>query len=231
MSAPTTPAIRIGVCGSETTTARAGRGWAIWSPGYTAALAVAGAEAVLLEQPSGHNGWGAALADVHGVVLAGSDLGGRTPVTDEGGLLQYCRAHRLPLLAIDAGLLALNSAFGGGNYLDLARELPEALQHRHPPEFGLRHAVDVLAGTRLAGLYGEGEIVVNSEHRRAVCRLARGFSVSARALDGVIEAVESEEKNWFALGVQWQPASATASGLDIQLFRGLVEACERRPAR
>jgi hypothetical protein len=28
--------------------------------------------------------------------------------------------------------------------------------------------------------------------------------------------------------VQWQPASATASGLDIQLFRGLVQACGKR---
>lgn len=139
--------------------------------------------------------------------------------------------HRVPLLAIDAGLLALNSAFGGGNYLDLARELPEALQHRHPPEFGVRHAIDVARGTRLARLYGEGEIVVNSEHRRAVCRVARGFVVSARALDGVIEAVEAEDENWFALAVQWQPASATASGLDIQLFRGLVEACARRGPR
>src|SRR5208283_3922131 len=133
-----------------------------------------------------------------------------------------------PLLTIDQALLAMNSAFGGLNYTDLPRQMPEALQHRHPPEPGLRHAINVLAGTRLAGLYGEGEFVVNSEHRRAVQRLARGFVVSARALDGVIEAIESECATWFALGVQWQPASATASGLDIQLFRGLVDACLTR---
>ena len=30
------------------------------------------------------------------------------------------------------------------------------------------------------------------------------------------------------MGVQWQPASATASGLDIQLFRGLIDACVNR---
>ena len=33
------------------------------------------------------------------------------------------------------------------------------------------------------------------------------------------------------LGVQWQPASATASGLDIQLFRGLVDGAGRRLPR
>jgi putative glutamine amidotransferase len=83
-------------------------------------------------------------------------------------------------------------------------------------------------GTRLADLYGEGEVVVNSEHTRAVCRLAKGFQVGARALDGVIEAIETEDDAWFAIGVQWQPASVTASGLDIQLFRGLVDACRLR---
>ena len=36
---------------------------------------------------------------------------------------------------------------------------------------------------------------------------------------------------WFALGVQWHPASLTASGLDIQLFRALVDACQKMPAR
>ena len=60
---------------------------------------------------------------------------------------------------------------------------------------------------------------------------ARGFRVSGRALDGVIEAIEAETDGWFGLGVQWQPGSATASGLDIQLFRGLVEACGRRSSR
>ena len=85
----------------------------------------------------------------------------------------------------------------------------------------------MLAGTQLARFYGEGEIVVNSEHRRAVNRVARGFTVSARALDGVVEGIEHEGDRWFALGVQWHPASESASGLDIQLFRGLVEACQQ----
>src|SRR5262249_57974803 len=106
----------------------------------------------------------------------------------------------------------LTVACGGTVYVDLAREFPEALQHRHPPERGLRHAIMVERGTRLATLYGEGEIVVNSEHRRAVERLARGFRVGARALDGVIEGVETHMEPWFALGVQWHPASASASG-------------------
>src|SRR5262249_36394450 len=120
-----------------------------------------------------------------------------------------------------------NATFGGTLYLDLSRELPEALQHRHPPEKGLRHAINVVRGTRLSDIYGEGELVVNSEHRRAVSKGAKGFRISAEALDGVVEAIETDGDGWFAVGVQWRPASGSASGLDIQLFRGLIEAAAK----
>jgi gamma-glutamyl-gamma-aminobutyrate hydrolase PuuD len=176
-------------------------------------------------------GWHEQLQELHGVVLAGDDRTTAGQVVADEELCLFCRDRALPLLAIDHGLHILNTTFGGSLYLDLPHEFPAALQHRHPPEPGVRHAINVPAGSRLARLYGEGEFVVNSEHRRAVHRLARGFRVSARALDGVVEAIEAESESWFALGVQWHPASATASGLDIQLFRGLVEACQRRGRR
>jgi putative glutamine amidotransferase len=179
----------------------------------------------------GEDDWTELCRDFQGVVLAAGPRNEPGRLAAEERLCQWCRDREFPLLAIDHGLHVLNTTFGGSVYLDLPRELPEALQHRHPPEPGLRHAINVAPDTRLASLYGEGEFVVNSEHRQAVQRLARGFQVSARALDGVIEAIEPEAATWFALGVQWHPASATASGLDIQLFRGLVEACQRRGAR
>ena len=79
--------------------------------------------------------------------------------------------------------------------------------HRHPPEPGLRHAINVLPNTLMAKIYGEGEIVVNSEHRQAIQRVAKGFAATGIALDNVIEAIEHTNENWFAVGVQWQPAS------------------------
>ncbi len=223
------PCVNIGILNTDPTAPCAHRGWGIWSPGYPAAVTASGGVPVELP-PRPPRSWADTLQGIHGVVFAGADRPGPHAALEEEGLLAHCRQQRLPLLAIDRGLLALNTAFGGSNYLDLARELPEALQHRHPPEQGVRHAMTVEHGTELARLYGEGEIVVNSEHRRAVCRVARGFRVSARALDGVIEALEAED-SWFALAVQWQPASATASGLDIQLFRGLVDAATRLAVR
>jgi putative glutamine amidotransferase len=218
---------RIGILGSDPDARPAGRACGYWPTGYAAVLTAAGAVPVPLD-PSAGDDWRGQLHGLHGVVLAGDDRTGAGRLAADDQVCLWCRDRALPLLAIDHGLHALNTTFGGSVYLDLPRECPEALQHRHPPEPGVRHAITVDPGTRLAGLYGEGEFAVNSEHRRAIHRLARGFRVSARALDGVIEAIEAESESWFALGVQWQPASATASGLDIQLFRGLVEACQRR---
>src|SRR5262245_48215940 len=223
--------VRIGICGSDSVDQRPSRAWGIWPTGYPAALSAAGATPVLLDPPSGPRGLGELLANLHGLVLAGSDQSSARQPADDTALLQWCREHRLPLLAIDQGMLTLNACFGGSSYLDLARELPEALQHRHPPEYGLRHAITVERGTRLADLYGEGEIVVNSEHRRALCRVARGFTVSARALAGLIEAIEAEAVAWFALGVHGQPASACVSGLEFSLFRGLTAPAARRVPR
>jgi gamma-glutamyl-gamma-aminobutyrate hydrolase PuuD len=75
-------------------------------------------------------------------------------------------------------------------------------------------------------VYGEGNMV-NIEHRRAVNRLAKGFRPTARALDGTIDAYESEIANWVVMGVHWQPACSMSSGLDIQLFRALIDAAKK----
>jgi putative glutamine amidotransferase len=226
--AATPPPVHIGIYGPEENPHGEIRGCALWAPGYAAALTTAGATPVSLGNSRGNRDWGDLLDELHGIILTGSDTDTMRQVADGEALCHWCRDHEIPLLGVDHGLHMLNLAHGGTLYQDLSRELPEALQHRHPPEKGLRHAINVLPDTHLAGIYGEGEIVVNSEHRRGVNRVARGFQVSARALDGVIEAIETSGDGWFALGVQWHPAAGSASGLDIQLFRGLVDACRAR---
>jgi putative glutamine amidotransferase len=221
-----TSSIRIAIYGSDETEG-IGKGVGLWPAGYAGTLTAAGAAPEFLDSTADEQSWDELLAGFHGVVFPGWKKGSPNPFADEG-LCHWCREHHMPLLAIDDGMLALNSAFGGSNYLDLPRELPEALQHRHRPEEGIRHAITVERGTIMCSLYGEGEIVVNSEHRQAVHRLAKGFQISARALDSVVEAIEWMSPSWYCVGVQWQPASATASGLDIQLFRGLMDVCARK---
>src|SRR5207237_108037 len=143
------------------------RPYSIWPVGYPGIVAAAGAEPIVLDKPSSRQTWAETLRGIHGIVYAGNPEGAVGSYADEQSLCLHCRDRNIPVLAIDQGLHTLNATFGGSNYLDLARELPEALQHRHPPEHGLRHAILVENGTYLAELYGEGEIVVNSEHRQA----------------------------------------------------------------
>jgi putative glutamine amidotransferase len=218
---------RIGIFGPEEGMAAESRGCTLWEVGYAAVLRTAGAEPVHLGETTGGRSWGEILQDVQGLVWTGRQRGSLQPSAGEERLCTWCRKNHLPLLAIDSGLHLLNLIHGGTLHLELAVERPEALQHRHPPEKGLRHAIAIVPDTHLAEIYGEGELAVNSEHRRGISKVARGFRVSATALDGVVEAIEADREDWFALGVQWRPASASASGLDIQLFRGLIDACER----
>lgn len=226
MSTNSSP-LRIGIYGTEERGLAQSRGCGLWAPGYSSSVSAAGGTPVPLHLLPGC-GWDDLLDKVDGVVFAGGESAGARHRADEERLCEWCRELGLPFLGVDHGMHVLNTTYGGTLYVDLPRELPQALQHRHPPEPGVRHAIAVEPGTRLAQFYGEGEIVVNSEHVRAISKVGQGFRVSARALDGVTEAIEMETDDWFALGVQWHPASASASGLDIQLFRGLLEACEQR---
>jgi putative glutamine amidotransferase len=224
------PSLRIGVYGNEESSAPTSRAFSLWAAGYSASVTAAEGIPVPLQMVHGCT-WEEILQDVDGVVFAESKATNARQQAEEERLCLSCRKMGLPILAVDQGLHVLNTTFGGTIFLDVSREVPEALQHRQPPEPGARHAINVTEGTRLARLYGEGEIVVNSEHRRGVDRVARGFRVCARALDGLIEAIEFEADTWFALGVQWHPASVSASGLDIQVFRGLIEAAAPRQQR
>ncbi len=214
---------RIAVFGPESYFSDRKHGSGLWAAGIRSALQVAESEPILLGEVAPSGTWENAFKGIDGVVLAGYDAKAPKAIDLEECILT-CRKMRLPVLAIDHGMHAMNTAFGGSLFTDIAVEAPEALQHRHPPERGLRHSLNVRNESRLARLFGEGEVIVNSEHRRTVGRLARAFRIGATALDGMIEAIETApEDPWWALGIQWQPACATSSGLDIQIFRCMVD--------
>src|SRR6266852_2309446 len=125
--------LRIGIYGSDGNPGNERHGCGLWPAGHAASITYAGATPVPLNAsfPS-KAALDTALDDLHGVVVAEMEGTGRTLPSGEK-LCIWCRDHELPLLAIDGGLHVLNSAFGGLMYCNLARELPEALQHRHPP--------------------------------------------------------------------------------------------------
>jgi putative glutamine amidotransferase len=135
---------------------------------------------------------------------------------------------QLPILAIGAGMQTLNVVCGGTLYQHIPEDFPKAIQHRDHVERTLRHVINIVPGTILDRMYGPGEIRVNSDHHMCVDQLAPHFKVSAHAPDGVIEAYESVDPDWFCVGVQWHPESDTAAELDMQVFEIFLEACVDR---
>lgn len=144
-------------------------------------------------------------------------------------LIRQLLKRQLPLLATGVGLHLVTVSTGGTLFQHLPEDMPRAMPHSDPTCPGPhRHGVILEAGTRLEEIYGEGEIRVNSNHHQAVKQAGEGYRVAAVAPDGVIEAIEAIDSNWFCIGVQWQPECETASALDAQLFECFVQACTRQ---
>ena len=132
-----------------------------------------------------------------------------------------CERH-MPVLAIGSGMQLLNITEGGTLFLHLPEDLPKAIPHKDPLDQGHRHALLVERGSAMERVYGEGEIRVNSMHHMAIDDVATSFKVTARAPDGVIEAIESAVEGWVAIGTQFHPEAESASALDVKIFEEFI---------
>lgn len=139
-------------------------------------------------------------------------------------VVEMAMAMGMPVLAIGSGMQLVNVMCGGTLFQHIPEDVPRSIHHRDPVEKNLRHVLEIVPGTRVDSIYGPGEVRVNSNHHMAVNALASRFRVSATCPDGVIEAYESVDEEWFCLGVQWHPESSNASALDLQIFEAFVDA-------
>ncbi|MFO8059523.1 MAG: gamma-glutamyl-gamma-aminobutyrate hydrolase family protein [Bacillota bacterium] len=156
-------------------------------------------------------------------------LGQVSPERDEIELsLAWAALERdMPLLAICRGIQVLNAAAGGTLIQDVSSQVEESIQHQQrAPRWHASHRVVVEEDSRVARVLElrEPSLAVNSFHHQAVEEVAPGFTVCARASDGVVEAIEGRE-HFFAVGVQWHPEMMyERHPVMLGLFRGLVDA-------
>ncbi len=186
-----------------------------------------------LEKPS-------SAADFDGLLLlGGGDIDGSCYGVTELNPATYgvdARADRDALAAIGAAEAAGRPVFGicrGSQLLNVARGgtvIPDivdyVLHHGAPgePEF-VDEPIDIVPGTRLSSILGTDRVIGRSGHHQAVDEVGRGLVVAARALDGIIEAVEDPDR--FYLGVQWHPEDDYGPQADrIRLFDAFVAAAQ-----
>jgi putative glutamine amidotransferase len=142
----------------------------------------------------------------------------------ERDLLEAALAARLPVLGVCGGMQLLNVVRGGTLHQDLAADAGLPGHEQPAPKDLPSHDVAVAPGTLLADLVGAGPLPVNSTHHQAVRDPGQGVLVSARAPDGVVEAIELPDLP-FALGVQWHPEAVLRhEERHAGIYRGLVRA-------
>lgn len=187
---------------------------------YAEAVAAAGGLPLLLPVLQDAAAPDAMLARLDGLLLSGGgDLPAeafstspRPPLAEtnpvryrfERALLGPALASDLPILGICRGHQMLNEAAGGTLILNIALDVPEALEHRQSvPGWQSAHGLRMAEGSRLAGL-GLLPRQVNSFHRQAVREPGTGFAAVAWSPDGLVEAIEIPGPR-FALGLQFHP--------------------------
>ena len=164
-------------------------------------------------------------------------LHGINHMRDKAELLTVRLAYnrQIPMLGICRGIQTLVTALDGEVDQDIAESFAAAhgagraaaaaghslIKHSQDADRSEpTHTVRISRESVLYSLYKTETLAVNSIHHQAVRASGRRFSVSAKAPDGVIEAIESSEFKPF-IDVQWHPEWLGESGQ--VLFRWLVD--------
>jgi putative glutamine amidotransferase len=126
----------------------------------------------------------------------------------------------VPVLGVCRGMQVLNVACGGTLVQDLGDGGPVKHYVRDPWDAPV-HDVAIEPGSCLARAFGSGTSV-NSVHHQAIDQIGAPLRATARAEDGVIEAIEDEHGR--VVGVQWHPEFLVGAAGDeqLKLFREVL---------
>lgn len=120
-------------------------------------------------------------------------------------LMKHILTSGKPVLAICRGMQILSVACGGTIWQDMSLIPEKTLNHmqQSASRSEVSHRIRTERGSRLRQYTGSC-LYVNSFHHQAVNHPGKGVTVSARAQDHTIEAIELGGHP-FAVGVQWHP--------------------------
>lgn len=122
---------------------------------------------------------------------------------DKYAIELFSKANK-PILGICGGLQSINVCFGG--------TLNQRINN-HDLKDNL-HKINVKEDTFLRNIYNKN-VNVNSFHKQSIKNVAKGFTISAVAEDGTIEAIEKNN----IVAVQWHPEQMG----DLLFFKNFID--------
>lgn len=202
---------------------------------YAQAVWAAGGEAILLPCNPDKSNCRQIISMLDGLLAPGGndldpELFGEEKIEECGTFSRYEDEYDMelikeavkqgkPVLGICRGMQVINVLYGGTLYQDISTQYSKEIVHiRVVPEEENFHTVNIEKNSYLAKVLGETEAVrVNTSHHQAVKDLAERFVVTAKAPDGVIEAMENKDAS--VLCVQWHPERLQ----DMEIYRKLIK--------
>lgn len=131
----------------------------------------------------------------------------------------------LPLLGICRGAQLLNVSRGGSLFQELRTRRRETSNRW--TIFALKSLLLEEGDSLLGRLLGTRRCRINSLHNQAIDRTGEGLIVTARDLDGIIQAIEDPTAN-FLIGVQWHPEFLVYISRQRALFAGLIRQARKQ---
>src|SRR5687767_1125679 len=211
---------------------------------YINAVIQAGGVPVLIPSLLAEEGWDAVYSRVDGILFSGGgDIGLEYSPGDphpriddvdlardsiELKMVQAAASDGKPFLGICRGCQVMNVALGGTLYTHIPDQLTNALDHSYPGNMRtvLVHEIKIEEGTRIAEIFDEPIIKVNSLHHQGLKDIPSSIRVAGHSPDGLVEAIELPEHP-FGLAVQWHPEWLTDQEPTRNLFRNFVQAAEK----
>jgi putative glutamine amidotransferase len=137
----------------------------------------------------------------------------------------------------------INVKFGGTLYQDLKGDAATEIEHQQSgSRSAATHAITLTdTESHLAAAF-RGSCQVNSLHHQAIKRLGRpaarslrtascGLKVTARAEDGLVEAVEAADDYPYLVAVQWHPEEMTDRPEQRRILEQFLARCRDHAAR
>lgn len=133
----------------------------------------------------------------------------------------------IPILGICRGVAIMAVASGASLVTHIPSEFGELVAHIENSSGSVKHQVAINPQSHLASIMKATTVEVVSMHHQSIRTLPEGWRLAARAIDGVVEAIEYEYHPW-VIGVQWHPELAIDNPQQLRIFEALIEAARAR---